>query len=211
MPEQRLARTRAAERLGLFRPGVRRVALVGADQRWMGLTPWGDRTWNVWAHVCLSAWCLKQEKAADVWFDIHRPEIWHMAKTWHPDYLGWLRTVSQPVVMQCVTDEAPTSVAFPFHTVRASFGPDARFGSTFDWMLMLAVLCGAHEIALHGIEFETLHEAVYQKPLMNYWVGYARGRGVRVTAPEGSRVLADVLPGDYGPDFPPWPDQHHPT
>lgn len=204
------------------------VALLGADSGSLYLAPFRNPEWTIWSHVCLSAADVREESPdgdgegrsvplasfVHAWFDVHKEEIWSEPKKWNPDYQRWLAgetdpLLTRPVLMQSVFETVPTSLAYPFAEMRRAF-PHAYWGSTFDWMTSLALLLGAETIGYWGIHMATLHERLYQRPGVDYWLGRAHGMDVRTVIPSPSPIGRNVLPGDYGPDFPPWPDGHHP-
>ena len=188
--------------------GRHRIAILMADPSWR-TAPFGDPTWALFAHACLSNIVDDPSQIAS-WFDLHRPEIWRQKKSWHPDYQHWLAHQSTSIFMQAEYPEVPASRPYPFAGIRQLF-PSAPFAGTLDWMIAFALSLGATELGIYGVEYQSPHERLYQRFGTAYWVGMARGMGVPVTLPPGCRLLDNILPGEYGPDFPPWPPGHHPN
>jgi hypothetical protein len=63
-------------------------------------------------------------------------------------------------------------------------GADYHCGS-FDWMVAFAIYCEATEINLHGISLcLEAGEPISSRACLEYWCGYAEGRGIKVTAAE---------------------------
>ncbi len=148
----------------------------------------------------------------EAWFDIHRAEIWSeqaWKKPWHRDYQGWLRSQRTPIVMMEPSDEIKSAIRYPYDDVKRAF-PDAPFAGTTDWMMALAILLGVEWIGMWGMDYCTPHELLYQRFGLTYWLGFARGRGIEVELPDDSSLLKNMLLGDYGPSYPPWPALHHP-
>jgi len=58
---------------------------------------------------------------------------------------------------------------------------DYHCGS-FDWMVAVAVFWGFEEIELHGVSLLTSDEPISARPCLEYWCGYAEGRGIKVVA-----------------------------
>lgn len=117
------------------------------------------------------------------WFDLHRtPHI----VTQRPEAYGWYRQQdgSRPIYQWEVNPEIPGSRAYPFDAIQSFFGEDGRperdFWGSLPWMLALAIYEGFEAIDLFWFVVDThCHEK--QIPSVRYWIGQARGRGVRVT------------------------------
>ena len=88
---------------------------------------------------------------------------------------------------------------YPLDDVVAYFGSD-YFGSTVDYAIALAVFRGFTEIDIYGVNLID-DEYAYQKPSMEYWIGMARGRGVKVTVNGSYTKLLKTRDGKlYGYD-----------
>jgi hypothetical protein len=78
-------------------------------------------------------------------------------------------------------------MAYPFDQVAATTG--AYWNSSIAYMLALAIHEGAEEIAIYGVDMKGDDEYGYQKPNMEYLIGLAIGRGIKVTIPDASPLL----------------------
>lgn len=124
------------------------------------------------------------------WFDLHRTP--HILKQ-RPEVYQWYREQdgSRPIYQWEVNPEIPGSRAYPIEAIRAYFGDDAEdaryparvesdFWGSLPWMLALAIYEGFEAIDLFWFVVDTqCHEK--QIPSVRYWIGQARGRGIRVT------------------------------
>ncbi len=70
---------------------------------------------------------------------------------------------------------------YPLKEIVKKFGSD-YFSGTVDFAIALAIYRGATEIELYGVTLEDKSEYAYQKPGVEYWCGYARGKGIKVTS-----------------------------
>ena len=193
----------------LLPAGQQIVGLVFTGRGWQ-VAPFTDPAVAKWV-CCPHSHNFEQNRLhADAWFEIHRPEIWSEKKGWHPDYARWRREVPQPLVMLFPDPEAPTALPYPYAEVKAMVPPDSPLGGTMDWMLACAIYLEVPRVDLYGCAYETFHEEVHQKPSILYWIGLARGRGMTINV-VGGRLLENPLPGNYGPDYPPWPEGTHPS
>lgn len=109
----------------------------------------------------------------------------------------FLASLSIPIYFHEPIDDFSTSVAYPIDTVGETLG-EPYFCSTVAYMMALAIHEGYKEIGLYGIDLAAESEWAYQRPNMEYVIGLARGRGIKVTIAQPSSLLAH--PGVYGRD-----------
>ena len=66
------------------------------------------------------------------------------------------------------------------------------FSCTFAYQIALAIDEGFEEIAMHGLElaFGTQREATVERACVNYWLGLAEGKGIKITVPKNDFVLS---------------------
>ncbi len=114
------------------------------------------------------------------WFDLHstahiqrhRPE----AYCWYQQQNG-----RRPIYQWAVDPTIPGSTVYPLDTVRPLFEHDAAdFSGSLSWMLALALAERFDDIDLFWF---TMTDPEHQRHIASarYWIGYARGRGCRVT------------------------------
>ncbi len=72
-------------------------------------------------------------------------------------------------------------MTYPYRKIVKKFGSD-YFSSTVAFAVALAIHRGAAEIEMYGVTLEVPSEYAYQKPCVEYWCGYARGKGIKVTS-----------------------------
>ena len=167
--------------------------------------PFPSGACDIWAPAF--SWRLLGRRRPRLWVELHRREWWRPRKTWRPNYQGGLHTQrARPILMQQHWQDVPASVRYPYALIRAEF-PGAPFHGTFDWLMALAILLTVTEIVIWGVDYDSTHEEIYQKVGAAYWVGLARGCGIRVCLSRGSPLLRNPMPArqTYGYDYPPWP------
>jgi hypothetical protein len=158
-----------------------KIAIVGpsAAQRSVDLY---DQTWTFWGiNSCY-------RRLAARWaamFNLHR--LAHLERD-VPQYIGWDAAFSRlnPKVKMVVVDTwrglLKNQVIFP----RAELEHQPRsdyHASSFDWMLAYAVHLGAKIVSVHGANFaldSNRDEPISARACLEYWAGYAEGRGTRV-------------------------------
>ena len=79
----------------------------------------------------------------------------------------------------------PTVERYPFEAVAESVG-QAYWNSSIAYAMALAIHEGASEIGVYGVDMKGDDEFGYQKPNMEYLVGVARGKGIKVSIPDAS-------------------------
>ena len=101
---------------------------------------------------------------------------------------------SRRIYMQEAFPEIPGAIAYPLDYLTDKYCADGvpYFTSTFSMMLILAIELGFPEIILYGFEMGSDTEYHYQRVCAEYWIGYGRGRGIKIEAP-GANILKGEL------------------
>lgn len=77
---------------------------------------------------------------------------------------------------------------FPYAEAVALYG-SLYLTSSPAYMLAYAILKGATEISIYGVDLSIGdHEYFWQRPCVEAWIGFAKGRGIKVTIPKASHV-----------------------
>lgn len=121
-----------------------------------------------------------------------------------PEYLKWLQSLDCPVYMIEHYDDIPNSVKYPFGEVATQIFPaETEYASdyltsTIAYMMALAIYEGFDEIHLWGIDMATGTEYEQQRPCMEFWIGAARMKGIKVVIPDSSPLCKHNPDGMYG-------------
>ncbi len=161
---------------------LRKIALIGSAAS-VGLAPWYDPTWEIWAHATCYPYC----KRVDRYFDLH-PWKWISEKPM-PGYLAWMKALQTPIYMQRVFRDVPASVRFPRERVMSEH--PRYFTSHASWMVALALSEGVTHLGFFGIHYALDEEHKKQRSGCEFWMGVAHGRGVQIVNPEGSPLLRE--------------------
>ena len=108
-----------------------------------------------------------------------------------------------PLVMQHTWSQMPTSVAFPMaeHTKYFGFDRMLRSGQhngrpyhacSMSYMMALAIMMQQYNpIHLYGVDFysELRHESTYERPSVEFYIGFGLAKGLTIDLPENSRLL----------------------
>lgn len=158
-----------------------------------------DESWEVWGINELHRHHPPQ--AFTRWFEVHDVKDFHpvAGDKNRPGDMDHLRTLSQfpiPVYMQDHYADMPSSVRFPKEAIEEGLPRGDYQTSSISWEVALAILWGAEEIAIYGVDMANDTEYAEQRPCLEYWMGIAEGRGIKVTVPKESDLT--MAWGQYG-------------
>lgn len=164
----------------------KRVALVGKAEGRL-VAPWGEPGWEIWGlNDLVDREGHPRLGAHTRYFQLHPP---HYLKVHYPDGIvdldhNWSEKTSVPLYMDRHYKLYPDSVAYPREEVEALTARGWYHAISFDWMLALAILEGFEEVRLCGITIVTFPimngEPISARSAMEYWIGVAEARGIRV-------------------------------
>lgn len=152
-----------------------KVAIIGLSPSTHDQAPWDDPTWEKWGLPWDSAWVRM-----DRLFEMHDMRLLESKHSKRPkDYIARLQTANVPLYMQKAY--FPSAIAYPFKVAR-------YYNSSVAYAMALAIHDGAEEIGLWGIDMADAEEYAYQRPNMEYLIGLAEGKGIKVYIPEESTL-----------------------
>lgn len=173
---------------------MNRLAIVGLGQGFHD-APWHDRKYDCW--TLNSAW---REMDLDnlperltAWFEIHSraylAEEWHQRKT----HVRALSQLPCPVYVQKPREwpELQHPVSLDQAGIKRAFPRGTYHASSIDWMLAVALLKGYKHIELFGVDYGPTEgrEPLSGRPCLEYWIGLAEGRGVKVVVHEPTALF----------------------
>jgi hypothetical protein len=150
-------------------------------------TPYDDLSYDIWSIGGAPLWA--DVKRFDVLFEMHKRHEWLPRSE-------ALNKCGKPVFMLRHYREIENSIAFPFDEI--SEDGAGFYAGSISYMLALAVYFGYKEIALYGILMEHGTEYEKQLPSASYYVGVARGRGIKVNIHPDATLCKSLE--DYGFD-----------
>lgn len=182
----------------------RKCAILGfTDHR--KLAPWKDPDFEIWGLNEMYRFHKVIEGNTPIfhrWFEIHKRDVIDPDES----HIAELARFQIPVYMQAHYDDIPASVPFPKTEVEefiADITGDETAGrymtSSIAWEIGLALLEGFREIHLYGIDMASETEYFEQRACVEYLIGIARGRGIKVYIPPQSDILFAV--GQYAFGF----------
>ena len=162
--------------------GKGKIAIVGYAPSSRMLAPYNDESWDIWGVNEL----YMVAPRVDVLFELHHRE-WLTQKERNPDHLKWLKEAKVPVMMLEHYADIPHSVPYPKDDIMRRFG--GYFTNSISWMLALAIFAQPAEIGLWGVDMATTEEYQGQRPSVEFFVGWAKGAGIKVTVPPQCDLL----------------------
>lgn len=171
---------------------TKRIAIVGKAPSSVMYAPYGDLGWEIWAlsdlYRTIPRW--------DRYFEIHDPaprkerwgDYWEWLQKEHKDKDGKLK----PIYMQKAYPECPCAVPYPKNEIVERFGN--YFTNSVSWMIALAIMEGATDIGLWGVDMAqqavgVKSEYARQRPSCEYFLGIAMGLGIQTYVHEKSDLL----------------------
>lgn len=157
-----------------------RIALVCGSPDSEHLAPFNDSSWGIWT--------LGNRLDRHAGRRVTRIFEIHDNLEEHGDslaYAKWLVSQNIPMVVgEGFPITADHVMVFPFESAKELYGSEYLTSSTA-YMMALALLEGATEIGVYGSSMSVDdNEYRYQRPCMEAWIGFAKGRGVKVTIPD---------------------------
>ena len=107
--------------------------------------------------------------------------------------INYVNKHNMPLITLRKWNSVPTSKAFPLDKMHSDF-----FTNSIAYMLAYAEYKGATEIDIYGVSMKDPKEYLTQKYSLDYWLGYVRGRGVKVTIHGETLVGRSKTGGLYG-------------
>lgn len=96
------------------------------------------------------------------------------------DTIDKINKLDIPLIAPFRYAEIPKSFAFPLRQAMKHLGI-AYFTNTISYMIAFALLAGAAEIDIYGVNQASSSEYFYEKSGVEYWLGVANGLGVQIT------------------------------
>lgn len=164
-----------------------KIILIGKAEGWWNAPREGE-TWGI------HSLCLKREVKM-VW-DMHKIEINEGCEPKQQQMIiDYVNEDKVPYMTLKKHDDIPTSMAFPIEEMELKYSE-----SSISYMVWYAIHIGATEIDLYGILMAAFDEYHEQLKSVEYWIGYARGKGIKVTIHEPTAICKGRQ-GLYGYDF----------
>ena len=104
--------------------------------------------------------------------------------------LEWLRVHPGPIITSRAHPDYPGLVEFPLEDALNTLG-SAYFNSTAAYAVAYAILLGVKKLSIFGCDYTypNAHDAEKGRACVEYWLGMAAARGMKVTVAKSSTLL----------------------
>ena len=171
-----------------------KVCIIGFAPDTRELAPLDDDSMDFWGLNELYLDMPKLAQIASGWFQLHGYEP---PKIRDPEQIKHLGQLKCPVFMWGKHKDIPNSVKYPHSEILDMFDiygegmapdiPNQRdrvyFTNSVSWMIVLAIYMGYKEIHMYGVNMAQVQEFEHQRPSCEFFLGWARGQGVKVYLP----------------------------
>ena len=162
-----------------------KVAICGSGG--VRVMPWDDPEWECWAinNFWETARDSKGRLAASRWWEQHQifpdttgPHAGHIIQ--NDNDMQWIRECPVPIYTTEPFPENPRAVVWPVDYYAHKYRD--YFTCTFAYQICQAIEEGFTEIRVCGLALlsGTKREATVESSCVNYWLGLAEGRGIKV-------------------------------
>lgn len=155
-----------------------KVVLLGRGKGFLAYRDFNAlSTHKVWA--CYSV--IQMVDDVDLVFDPHDTERFFVDKpTPEVERINKkIKKLNIPIFLQKVCPEYPTSMKYPLREIVDKFGI-TYFSNTICYMIAYAIYVGVKQIDLIGVNQAGKEEYVDEKGGVEFWLGFALGRGLKV-------------------------------
>ena len=174
-------------------PKRTKVAIVGFAES-KHLAPWTDPAFEFWT-LNMTQKDL-EHVAGSRWFELHQRKYLEAHPLWRDNFRWHVTTFRQwkhtPLYVWDKADwpDCPTAVTYPKKAIELDFPRGAYHQGSFDWILALAIYERFQEIHLYGWDASRGGEPLAARACLEYWVGIAEGRGIKVYTPDVGDLFA---------------------
>ena len=156
-----------------------KVAILGTAGGWER-APWGDPAWEIWGLNDLYRQFLPYHRArVSRWFELHGNTP--LTRVRRPaDHWEALESLHVPVYTLHDLPTVTRTVPYPLAEILA-WAPRRYFACTMAYQIALALSEHADAVSLYGLPLTYAREALIERPCVEWWLGYAEGRGVQVS------------------------------
>lgn len=177
---------------------MRSVAIIGRCWSTRADAPWNNTDWELWT----LAW--DPVPVTHRMFETHQNFRMYMGNKedgdWH---VSGLRMAKVPVYMLDKQDDIEQCVRYPVEEItklvgKATSKQTPYLESSIAYMLALAIHEKVDRVGIWGVDLHCESEYAYQRPNLEYLIGLARGRGIKVFIPPQSALLSHAYGVPYG-------------
>jgi hypothetical protein len=160
-----------------------KVAIIGLSHTTHGAAPWDDPAWEKWGLPWDDIGWPKMSRH----FEMHDMRLLESSHSKRKEGYWQRLQDCQRLYLQELSETLPDARIYPFDAVAESIGLP-YWNSSIAYAMAMAICEGAEEIAIYGVDMDGTDEYAYQRPNMEYLIGLARGKGIKVYVPDESAL-----------------------
>lgn len=161
-----------------------KVAIVCGSPSSEFLAPFDDDDWEIW--VLGNRLNRFDGKHVTRVFEIHNNLSEHKDPQKYAEYL--VEKGLPLIVGETFPIQGKNITPYPYDEVERLYG-SLYLTSSPAYMMAYAILMGTTDIGIYGVDLAVDdHEYFWQRPCMEAWIGFAKGRGINVVIPEVSSI-----------------------
>jgi len=122
----------------------------------------------------------------DRWFELHPLDY---VESLCPGYCAWMNKQNKPVYLTAKDVRVKLGQEFPLDDICKHLGPFSYFTNSASFMVAMAIHWDVKEIGVYGLDMATRAEYGWQRPSVEYWLGMAAGRGIKIHIPQETDLL----------------------
>lgn len=184
---------------------ARKIAILGNATTSVHDAPYADDSWKIWD---MSA-NFQYGRRYDLFFELHTPEVLQAYNKEHmTKYFPFLKGAGKALIAGHPSEEWPDATLFPLTEMLGWLKDNNAkydyFTCSAAYMIAYALYLsemdkanggkGVEKIGLWGIDMAVGEEYGYQKPCIEYWIGFLMGRGIDVyIAPQSPVCRTNAL------------------
>ena len=150
-----------------------KITIIGKGRGWQ-YAPKEGEIWGV------NDLCSRRD--VDVVFNMHAPAR-KGDLCWEPS-VSYANKNNIPFITLQKLSDVPSSIRYPIEEMHTDY-----FTNSISYMIAYAIFKGATQIDLYGCTLWGRAEYAQQKPNVEYWIGYARGKGIKVNIHKKSNLM----------------------
>jgi hypothetical protein len=147
------------------------VVIIGKGPGWKKAPTEG----NLWG---VNDLCLRRD--VKVVFNLHQDDESAISQ----QIKSYVNKNKVPLISLTELPDVAISISFPLSQMHTDY-----FTNSISYMIAYAIYKEASQIDLYGCFMGNKTEYAYQKPCIEYWIGYARGKGIKVNVHEPTTLL----------------------
>ena len=176
----------------------------------------GDPEWEIWPlNQLYMAWPrilpenrMPERRNVTRWFQIHHRHSYDQTVSRDHSHHEWLgKQTDFPIYMQKKEPDIPASVTFPVQGI-IDFFKRRYFTNSISWMVALAIYEAVTmkipdaKIAMMGVDMAQDSEFAFERPSVEWMLGWAEGAGIQFILPQKSDILKTIWLYPFEDDAP---------